>query len=94
MRDARTSAEDLELLLRRYADAARGGSSRAAVLFACLGRGRHLYGEPDHDTQLFRRFLADLPLGGVSSNGEIGPIGGRTRVHGYTSSFGIFRPGR
>ena len=25
-------------------------------------------------------------------NGEIGPVGGTTFLHGYTSSFGIFRP--
>jgi small ligand-binding sensory domain FIST len=90
LRDARTSAEDLESLLARYEVTEPGGS----LLFSCLGRGVHLYGRPDHDTDLFRRRLGEVPLGGFFCNGEIGPVQGRTFLHGYTSSFGIFRPRR
>jgi small ligand-binding sensory domain FIST len=89
LRDARTSAEDLEQLLARYADGAP--PPRGALLFSCLGRGVHLYGEPDHDTGAFRRHLGDVPLAGFFCNGEIGPVHGTTFLHGYTSSFGIFR---
>jgi small ligand-binding sensory domain FIST len=32
-----------------------------------------------------------MPLTGFFCNGEIGPVGGTTFLHGYTSSFGIFR---
>jgi small ligand-binding sensory domain FIST len=60
-------------------------------LFSCLGRGKHLYGRPDHDTDAFRRHLGRVPLGGFFCNGEIGPVQGRTFLHGYTSSFGLFR---
>jgi small ligand-binding sensory domain FIST len=93
LRDARTSAEDLEERLGRYCrDAGPGGAPRGALLFSCLGRGAHLYGRPGHDSELFRRHLGALPLGGFFCNGEIGPVGGRTFLHGYTSAFGIFRP--
>ena len=34
-----------------------------------------------------------MPLGGFFGNGEIGPVGGHTFLHGYTSAFGLFRPG-
>ena len=88
LRDARTSAADLDELLGRYARAARHG----ALLFSCLGRGEHLYGEPDHDTDAFRRHVGDVPLGGFFCNGEIGPVHGTTFLHGYTSAFGLFRP--
>jgi small ligand-binding sensory domain FIST len=57
-----------------------------------LGRGQNLYGQPDHDTNLFQEVLAPIPLGGFFCNGEIGQVGGTTFLHGYTSSFGLFRP--
>jgi small ligand-binding sensory domain FIST len=91
LRDARTSAEDLDALLARH-KAAEAGAPAGALLFSCLGRGRHLYGRPDHDTDAFRRHLGPVPLGGFFCNGEIGPVEGRTFLHGYTSSFGLFRP--
>jgi small ligand-binding sensory domain FIST len=91
LRDADTSREDLEALLRRYA-AERGASGPAgALLFSCLGRGTNLYGRPDHDTDAVRRHLGDIPLGGFFCNGEIGPVRGATFLHGYTSAFGLFR---
>jgi small ligand-binding sensory domain FIST len=92
LRDAQTSADDLEGLLARY----RGGKDdphpSGSLLFSCLGRGEHLYGRPDHDSDLFRRHLGEVPLGGFFCNGEIGQVQGQTFVHGYTSSFGLFRP--
>lgn len=87
LRDARTSAEDLDAMLARYPAKAAG-----SLLFSCLGRGVHLYGRPDHDTDLVRTHLGALPLGGFFCNGEIGPIQGTTYLHGYTSAFGLFRP--
>jgi len=92
LRDATTAAEDLSGVLSRYAGEPTSGSACGALLFSCLGRGVHLYGRPDHDTDLFRTALGGLPLGGFFCNGEIGPVGGATRLHGFTSSFGIFRP--
>jgi small ligand-binding sensory domain FIST len=41
---------------------------------------------------MFRDKLGDVPLGGFFCNGEIGPVSGTTFLHGYTSSFGLFRP--
>ena len=92
VRDARSSAEDLQALLRRSAARPAETPARGALLFSCLGRGVHLYGRPDHDTEIFRSALGEVPLGGFFCNGEIGPVGGTTHLHGYTSSFGIFRP--
>jgi small ligand-binding sensory domain FIST len=91
VRDRVTSAEDLE---RTLALAARGGvgSPDGALLFSCLGRGMHLYGVPDHDSRAFRAQFGDAPLAGFFCNGEIGPVGGATHLHGFTSSFGLIRP--
>ena len=92
LRDADTSSDDLQAVLSRYANENRENDIPGALLFSCLGRGEYLYGKPNHDTDLFRDKLGNVPLGGFFCNGEIGPVSGTTFLHGYTSSFGIFRP--
>lgn len=90
LRDAASSAEDLRAMLKKYVENA-DGASRGALLFSCLGRGHHLYGRANHDSDCLREYLGELPIGGFFCNGEIGPVGDSTFLHGYTSSFGIFR---
>jgi small ligand-binding sensory domain FIST len=92
VRDKRTSEDDLLTVLKRTVGRRRGAGPAGALLFSCLGRGRHLYGVPDKDSQLFKSVVGDVPLGGFFCNGEIGPVGGETYLHGFTSSFGLFRP--
>ncbi len=98
LRDATTSHDDLNLMLSKSKSAqsrsmASGNPSEAgAVLFSCLGRGRRLYGEPNHDTALLKSVVGDIPVGGFFCNGEIGPVGGKTYLHGYTSSIAVFSP--
>lgn len=92
LRDAQASAEDLEFLLKRYQnERATASSAIGALLFSCLGRGEGLYGKPNFDSQLFRRYFNDIPLAGFFCGGEIGPVGGSTLLHNYTSVFGICR---
>lgn len=92
LRDRRTSAEDLGLRLDAYRASESSRHARGALLFACLGRGEYLYREPNFDTRQFGERFASVPMGGFFANGEIGPVGGATFIHGYTSSFGLFRP--
>jgi small ligand-binding sensory domain FIST len=92
IRDAVTSREDLTRCLEGYVAQARGQPAEGAVLFSCTGRGQGLYGQPNHDSDLFQGLVGELPLGGFFSNGEIGPVGGSTYLHSYTSSFGVIRP--
>ena len=89
LRDARTSADDLEHLLQRDRQQRGPETAQAALMFACLGRGQGLYGQPDFDSGLFQHYLPQTPLSGVFCNGEVGPIGDGTFLHGYTSVFGI-----
>jgi len=91
LRDKKMSAEDLDVMLTRYLSQGQTENARGALLFSCLGRGKYLYGEANHDTNMFRNKLGEIPLGGFFCNGEIGPVGSTTFLHGYTSSFGIFR---
>ncbi len=94
LRDAQTSSQDLNAMLEQYVSGLPdGGQSEAgALLFQCLGRGEYLYGRPDHDTGMFTDMVGAVPLTGFFCNGEIGQVGEATFLHGYTSSFGIFRP--
>ena len=64
MRDAQTSADDLENLLRRYRVeslennlGSSGSSPVGALLFSCTGRGEGLYDEPNFDSDLFEQYL-------------------------------------
>lgn len=91
LRDAQTSAQDLAAHLDRYVAERGRDAVRGALLFSCLGRGEHLYGVPNHDSDQLRAKLGDVPVGGFFCNGEIGPVGGKIFVHGYTSAFSIFR---
>lgn len=97
LRDAEAARFDLEEQLGRYARGLTGEPAGrpapvGALLFSCLGRGRHLFGAPDHDSRRFLEHLGRMPLGGFFCNGEIGQVGGETFLHGYTSCFGVFRP--
>jgi small ligand-binding sensory domain FIST len=95
LRDAHTSAEDLSSMLARHGQDTRSQDTPSgALLFSCLGRGTGLYGHANHDSEMFRERFGDAALGGFFCNGEIGPVGGRTFLHGYTSSFGLFSPKR
>ena len=91
LRDAETSATDLGSILGGYVERNPIYEETGALLFTCLGRGEYLYGRPDHDTDMFRDKVSAMPLTGFFCNGEIGPVDGSTYIHGYTSSFGIFR---
>lgn len=86
LRDAETSAQDLRELLAEPQVPAAG-----ALLFSCVGRGELLYGQPGHDSGVFHHALGPIPLGGFFCNGEVGPVGGKTFLHGYTSAFALFR---
>lgn len=89
LRDADAADEDLELLLDRYCR--EEPDPAGALLFTCAGRGQQLFRKTNHDSNAFFSKVGDVPLTGFFCNGEIGPIGQTTHLHGYTSLFGIFR---
>ena len=88
--DRQAAAMDLSAQLER--EASEHGSVAGALLFSCLGRGEGLFNVPDHDSTQVRQHLEAPALAGFFCNGEIGPVGGRTFVHGYTSAVALFRP--
>lgn len=86
VRDAGAADEDLSALLQRFDLAPVEG----ALLFSCNGRGRAMYADSDHDVKLVRRALGAEGVGGFFAAGEIGPVGGRNHVHGFTASILAF----
>lgn len=91
LRDALTSAQDLELLLTQYRSQHNSKQIKGGLLFSCLGRGSEFYGHADHDRNALKQHLGDVPLGGFFCNGELGPVRGASYMHGYTSVFALFK---
>lgn len=89
VRDAQAADEDLRELLARFTEE---GTPSAGLLFTCNGRGQQLFNEPDHDADLVRSTLGDLPLAGFFCAGEFGPVGSRSFAHGFTASVLAFDP--
>ncbi len=90
LRDANTSRDDLKMMLSQ----AKSEKASGAVLFSCMGRGRRLYGTDNHDSDLLKSVVGNIPVGGFFCNGEIGPVDGKTYLHGYTSSIAVFSPAK
>ena len=83
VRDAGAADEDLREMLS-------GVDADAALLFTCNGRGRNLFSVPDHDAGMVENLLGPIPLAGAFCAGEIGPVGGRNFLHGFTASLALF----
>jgi small ligand-binding sensory domain FIST len=85
LRDAGAADADLALTLRRFREV--GGLSPAGVLLvSCNGRGRALFGDAAHDVLAVREGLGTRRVAGFFAAGEIGPVGGRNHVHGFSAS--------
>ena len=91
VRDHRTADEEMRQLLAVVRDDAQR-SPLAGLLFTCNGRGTRLFPEPHHDAHVIREYLGDIPLAGFFAAGEIGPIGGKNFMHGFTASLVLFEP--
>ena len=89
VRDAATADEELRVLLEREVGEMRGRPA-GALLFTCNGRGSRLFPTPDHDARLVSSFLGGVPLAGFFCAGELGPVGGKNFVHGFTASLAVF----
>jgi small ligand-binding sensory domain FIST len=89
VRDAASADEDLREALRAQAQALGSGGAAGALLFTCNGRGSHMFAVPDHDAGTLDDALG-VPTGGFFCAGEIGPVGGRNFLHGFTATMAVF----
>ncbi len=88
LRDARAADEDLRHLAGDLHEA--GVRPFGSLLFSCGGRGRAMFGTANHDAGILAESLGLHPSAGFFCNGEIGPVGGKNFVHGYTASAALF----
>ncbi|HEY3862770.1 MAG TPA: FIST N-terminal domain-containing protein [Verrucomicrobiae bacterium] len=89
-RDAAAAAEDMTILLDNLSRRRAGRACYGGCLCTCNGRGRGLFGHPNHDAALVQKKLGPFDVAGFFCNGEIGPIGERNFLHGYTASLAVF----
>jgi small ligand-binding sensory domain FIST len=89
VRDAASADVDLRDALERAArelDRPAAG----ALMFTCNGRGSHMFGSAGHDADALAREIGPAPAAGFFCAGEIGPVGARSFVHGFSTSVALF----
>jgi len=91
LRDPRMAADELKRLLLDKA-ARLTTTPFAGLLCTCHGRGKGLFGGPNHDAALVNEFFPNLPMTGLFANVQLGPLGDRSFAHGYTASLALFAP--
>jgi small ligand-binding sensory domain FIST len=89
VRDGDSADEDLDEALARQARELERPPA-GALLFTCNGRGSHMFGAPDHDAAALARAFEGAPAAGFFCAGEIGPVGDRNFVHGFTATLAVF----
>ena len=87
VRDAASADADLQQTL---SGALRRGRPAGALLFTCNGRGTNMFPAPDHDARVVAAALGTQALAGFFCGGEIGPVGGKAFLHGFTATLAIF----
>jgi small ligand-binding sensory domain FIST len=88
VRDPQTARIDLTSMLSHV-------RADAALVFTCNGRGSFMFGTPHHDAEIIDDSLSSNgprrpAVAGLFCAGEIGPVGGRNALHGFTASLALF----
>jgi small ligand-binding sensory domain FIST len=88
-RDAESADRDLREALSVRMAALGNRPPAGALVFACNGRGRGMFGRADHDAEALADALG-VPAAGFFAAGEIGPVGGGYFVHSFTATVAVF----
>jgi small ligand-binding sensory domain FIST len=89
-RDATAATEDMSELLVRTKKGLGGAPVYGGCICCCNGRGKNLFGVENHDAALIQKQLGPLTLAGFFCNGEIGPVGEKSFLHGFTAALALF----
>ena len=49
-----------------------------------------MFPDPHHDASVVQERLGPFPLAGFFAQGELGPVGGKNYIHGFTASLAVF----
>jgi small ligand-binding sensory domain FIST len=88
-RDAESADRDLREALSVRMTALGNRRPAGALVFACNGRGRGMFGRSHHDAEALTDALG-VPAAGFFAAGEIGPVGGGYFVHSFTATVAVF----
>lgn len=89
IRDAETADEDLRHLLENNIPSPLTKHC-GGLLFSCNGRGTRMFPEPNHDAAVIQELIGPIPLAGFFAQGELGPVGKKNYIHGFTASIVVF----
>ncbi|MHB1941728.1 MAG: FIST C-terminal domain-containing protein [Acidiferrobacteraceae bacterium] len=92
MRDTLAAERDMRVSIEQAHDRL-GVAPDFALLFPCMGRGPHFYGNTDRDLELLKARFPGLPVLGMYGNGEIGPLDGGNHLYQYSTVLGLFAAG-
>lgn len=84
-RDPEAAQKDLEQMMEQLTRGLKQ-PPRGALYIACVGRGRHMFGDDGAEMAIIRRFLPEVPIAGFFANGEIY----HQRLYGYTGVLTLF----
>lgn len=91
LRDATAADEDLREVLARLREEIGRARVYGGCLCVCAGRGKALFGQADHDAGLVQQIVGPTSnVAGFFCNGELGPVGSRSFVHGHTAALMVF----
>ncbi len=93
VRDEASADDDLRGSLKAARDKIGDRSVAGGLLFTCNGRGSRMFSTPDHDAALIASELGNPPIAGFFCAGELGPVGGKNFLHGFTASMALFSEG-
>lgn len=89
-RDAVAADEDMNELFGRAKTELGSTAIYGGCLFCCNGRGKSLFGTPNHDAALTQKHFGPTGIAGLFCNGEIGPVGDHNFLHSHTASLALF----
>jgi len=89
VRDGQAASDDFAALLATEQD--RGASAAVGgLIFSCNGRGTRLFQDPHHDITAVHTALGRIPMAGFFAQGELGPVGEKNHLHGFTTCLALF----
>jgi small ligand-binding sensory domain FIST len=89
-RDAAAASEDLRNMLAGERARLAETPVYGGCLCCCNGRGKNLFGRANHDAEMVQQELGPLGVSGFFCNGQIGPVGDKNYLHGFTASLALF----
>lgn len=90
MRDALVAERDIKKTIASTGRQLKGEPD-FALLFPCMGRGPHFFGNRDRDLDQLKSKYPGLPIIGFYGNGEIGPLDNANHLYQYSTILGLYR---